>query len=188
MVSRDAIPDQSNFQLLILLKSCKLVPFFHKVMFPARKWWAIRPELWLAQTVLQQRVFPPAPKQIKLRTSYFQTSRQLYNWFDFYINYRANPVILNRRISNRLSAKGVSHHIRLLDLRLSAMYSSSNRAQGVFGFFTTVAAFVAGFAALSVLLHPATDVTSSVDLNSVQVYVLCNQTLRRRRMLWFDDC
>ncbi|GAM36244.1 microsomal signal peptidase subunit [Talaromyces pinophilus] len=49
------------------------------------------------------------------------------------------------------------------------MYSSSNRAQGVFGFFTTVAAFVAGFAALSVFLHPATDVTSSVDLKGVQV-------------------
>lgn len=51
------------------------------------------------------------------------------------------------------------------------MYSTSNRAQGVFGFFTTVAAFVAGFTALSVFLHPATDVKSSVDLNSVQVYV-----------------
>ncbi|EEA24233.1 Signal peptidase complex subunit [Talaromyces marneffei ATCC 18224] len=49
------------------------------------------------------------------------------------------------------------------------MHSTTNRVQGVFGFFTTVAAFVAGFAALSVLLHPATDVTSSVDLTSVHV-------------------
>ncbi|EED17925.1 microsomal signal peptidase subunit (gp23), putative [Talaromyces stipitatus ATCC 10500] len=49
------------------------------------------------------------------------------------------------------------------------MHSASNRVQGVFGFFTTVAAFVAGFAALSVLLHPATDVSSSIGLTNVQV-------------------
>lgn len=51
------------------------------------------------------------------------------------------------------------------------MYSSLNRIQAVFGFFTTVALFVVGLAALSVLLHPADDVTSSVELKSVQVYV-----------------
>lgn len=51
------------------------------------------------------------------------------------------------------------------------MYSSLNRIQAVFGFFTTVALFVAGLAALSVLLYPADDVTSSVELKSVQVYV-----------------
>ncbi|KAL1989290.1 hypothetical protein VTN96DRAFT_52 [Rasamsonia emersonii] len=49
------------------------------------------------------------------------------------------------------------------------MYSSLNRIQAVFGFFTTVALFVAGLAALSVLLYPADDVTSSVELKSVQV-------------------
>ena len=52
------------------------------------------------------------------------------------------------------------------------MHSAVNRVQGVFGFFTTVASFVAFFAALSVLLYPATDVSSSVDLTRVQVYVL----------------
>ncbi|KAH8702138.1 putative microsomal signal peptidase subunit [Talaromyces proteolyticus] len=49
------------------------------------------------------------------------------------------------------------------------MHSAINRAQAVFGFFTTVAFFVAGLAALSVFLHPATDVTSSVELKNVQV-------------------
>lgn len=51
------------------------------------------------------------------------------------------------------------------------MHSSLNRAQGVFGFFTTVAIFVAGFAALSVLLMPATDAKADVELKNVQVYV-----------------
>lgn len=52
------------------------------------------------------------------------------------------------------------------------MHSIVNRAQGVFGFFTTVAFVVAGFAALSVFLYPATEVSSTVELNNVQVYVL----------------
>jgi hypothetical protein len=52
------------------------------------------------------------------------------------------------------------------------MYSSLNRAQAVFGFFTTMAFVVAGFAAISVLLHPANDVSSSVELKGAQVYVL----------------
>lgn len=51
------------------------------------------------------------------------------------------------------------------------MHSSLNRLQAVFGFFTTVAVFVAALASLSVLLHPADDVTSSVELKGVQVYV-----------------
>ena len=57
-------------------------------------------------------------------------------------------------------------------LWLFAMHSSLNRLQAVFGFFTTVALFVAGVAALSVLLFPADDVTSTVDLKNVQVYAI----------------
>ncbi|RDH32716.1 microsomal signal peptidase subunit [Aspergillus welwitschiae] len=49
------------------------------------------------------------------------------------------------------------------------MHSTLNRAQGVFGFFTTVALFVAGLAALSVFLYPTDDVTSSVKLRDVKV-------------------
>lgn len=52
------------------------------------------------------------------------------------------------------------------------MHSSLNRAQAVFGFFTTVAFFVGALAALSVLLHPADDVTTSVELKNVQVYAV----------------
>lgn len=52
------------------------------------------------------------------------------------------------------------------------MHSSLNRLQAVFGFFTTVALFVAGVAALSVLLFPADDVTSTVDVKNVQVYAI----------------
>ncbi|EDP51171.1 hypothetical protein KXV98_006607 [Aspergillus fumigatus] len=49
------------------------------------------------------------------------------------------------------------------------MHSSLSRAQGVFGFFTTVALFVAGVAALSVLLYPAHDAKAEVALKNVQV-------------------
>ncbi|KAL4804899.1 signal peptidase subunit-domain-containing protein [Aspergillus unguis] len=49
------------------------------------------------------------------------------------------------------------------------MYSALNRAQAVFGFFTTVALFVAGFAALSVLLFPTDNVTADVTLKDVKV-------------------
>ncbi|KAF7168613.1 hypothetical protein CNMCM5623_001582 [Aspergillus felis] len=49
------------------------------------------------------------------------------------------------------------------------MHSSLNRAQGVFGFFTTVALFVAGIAALSVLLYPAHDAKAEVTLKNAQV-------------------
>lgn len=52
------------------------------------------------------------------------------------------------------------------------MHSSLNRLQAVFGFFTSVALCVAGVAALSVLLFPADDVTSSLDVKNVQVYGL----------------
>lgn len=52
------------------------------------------------------------------------------------------------------------------------MHSSLNRAQAVFGFFTTVALFVAGVAALSVLLYPADDAKAQVALKDVKVYVL----------------
>ncbi|RAK80348.1 signal peptidase complex subunit SPC3 [Aspergillus fijiensis CBS 313.89] len=49
------------------------------------------------------------------------------------------------------------------------MHSTLNRAQAVFGFFTTVALFVAGLAALSVLLFPTDGVTSQVKLRDVKV-------------------
>ncbi|KAJ5176853.1 uncharacterized protein N7482_002730 [Penicillium canariense] len=49
------------------------------------------------------------------------------------------------------------------------MHSSLNRAQAVFGFFTTVALVVAGLAALSVLLFPTDAATASVQLKNVQV-------------------
>ncbi|KAH8434558.1 signal peptidase complex subunit SPC3 [Aspergillus melleus] len=49
------------------------------------------------------------------------------------------------------------------------MHSSLNRAQAVFGFFTSVALFVAGVAALSVLLYPADDAKAQVALKDVKV-------------------
>ncbi|KAL4964396.1 signal peptidase complex subunit SPC3 [Aspergillus stella-maris] len=49
------------------------------------------------------------------------------------------------------------------------MHSTIYRAQAVFGFFTTVALFVAGFAALSVLFFPTSDVTSDVRVKDVKV-------------------
>ncbi|KAJ5461468.1 uncharacterized protein N7458_003020 [Penicillium daleae] len=49
------------------------------------------------------------------------------------------------------------------------MHSCLNRLQAVFGFFTTVALVVAGFAALSVLLFPTDTTTASVQLKNVQV-------------------
>lgn len=58
------------------------------------------------------------------------------------------------------------------------MHSSLNRAQAVFGFFTTVALFVAGFAALSVLLMPAIDAKAEVELKNVQVYVAFNDPIQ----------
>lgn len=51
------------------------------------------------------------------------------------------------------------------------MHSSLNRAQAVFSFFTTVAIFIAGFAALSVLLYPTDDAKASVQVKDVRVYV-----------------
>lgn len=52
---------------------------------------------------------------------------------------------------------------------VATMYSSLNRAQAVFGFFTTVACVVAALAALSTLLFPTAATTTSVDLKNVQV-------------------
>ncbi|OJJ48940.1 hypothetical protein ASPZODRAFT_129277 [Penicilliopsis zonata CBS 506.65] len=49
------------------------------------------------------------------------------------------------------------------------MHSAVNRAQSVFSFFTTVAFVLAGLTSLTVLLYPAHDVTSSVQLKNVQV-------------------
>ncbi|KAL4894499.1 signal peptidase subunit-domain-containing protein [Aspergillus ambiguus] len=49
------------------------------------------------------------------------------------------------------------------------MHSALNRAQAVFGFFTTVAMFVAGLAALSVLLYPTDATTADVVLKDVKV-------------------
>ena len=51
------------------------------------------------------------------------------------------------------------------------MHSALNRVQAVFGFFTTVALFVAGLAALSVLLYPTDGITSNVKVRDVKVYV-----------------
>lgn len=51
------------------------------------------------------------------------------------------------------------------------MHSALTRAQAVFGFFTSVAIFIAGLAALSVLLFPTDDAKASVELKNVQVYV-----------------
>lgn len=56
------------------------------------------------------------------------------------------------------------------------MHSSLNRAQAVFGFFTTVALFVAGFAALSVFLYPADNAKTEVEVKNVQVYVYFHLT------------
>ena len=55
--------------------------------------------------------------------------------------------------------------------RKKTMHSTLNRAQAVFGFFTTVALFVAGFAALSVLLFPTDKINTEVSLRDVKVYV-----------------
>ncbi|KAJ5182982.1 Signal peptidase 22kDa subunit [Penicillium capsulatum] len=60
------------------------------------------------------------------------------------------------------------------------MHSSLNRVQSVFGFFTTVALVVAGVAALSVLLFPTEDITASVQLKNVQVYVSMPQQVKGR--------
>ncbi|BDD58759.1 hypothetical protein MPDQ_008025 [Monascus purpureus] len=49
------------------------------------------------------------------------------------------------------------------------MHSSLNRAQAVFSFFTTVAIFIAGFTALSVLLYPTDDAKASVQVKDVRV-------------------
>lgn len=51
------------------------------------------------------------------------------------------------------------------------MHSALNRAQSVFGFFTTVAFVLGVLTAVSVTLLPAEPV-SSVELTNVQVYVL----------------
>lgn len=49
------------------------------------------------------------------------------------------------------------------------MYSCLNRAQAVFGFFTTMALCIASMAALSVLLYPADASHAAVQLKNVQV-------------------
>lgn len=49
------------------------------------------------------------------------------------------------------------------------MYSALNRLQAVFGFFTTVAFFVACLAALTTLLFPTENVSSRVALTNVEV-------------------
>lgn len=66
------------------------------------------------------------------------------------------------------------------------MHSSLNRLQAVFGFFTSVALCVAGIAALSVLLFPADDVTSAVDVKNVQVYVALGFYIST--WFWFVCC
>ncbi|KAJ5099658.1 Signal peptidase 22kDa subunit [Penicillium argentinense] len=60
------------------------------------------------------------------------------------------------------------------------MHSSINRLQSVFGFFTTVALVVAGFAALSTLLFPTDATTASVQLKNVQVAHWEKQSRRAR--------
>lgn len=51
------------------------------------------------------------------------------------------------------------------------MHSALNRAQGVFGFFTTLAAVLGLLTAVSVVVYPGEPV-SSVELANVQVYVV----------------
>lgn len=68
------------------------------------------------------------------------------------------------------------------------MHSSLNRAQGVFGFFTTVALFVAGVAALSVLFFPADNVMSKVEVKNVQVYVFPFFRAFRHATQYADEC
>lgn len=55
------------------------------------------------------------------------------------------------------------------------MHSALTRVQAVFNYFTTVAVVIASLASLSVLLHPADDATTSVELANVQVYALLNR-------------
>jgi signal peptidase complex subunit 3 len=50
------------------------------------------------------------------------------------------------------------------------MHSTLVRGQNVFGFFTTVVSFVAGFIALSVLVQPPTP-TATLAMRNVQMYV-----------------
>ena len=50
------------------------------------------------------------------------------------------------------------------------MHSTLVRGQNVFGFFTTVVSFVAGFIALSVLVTPPSP-TATLALRNVQMYV-----------------
>lgn len=60
----------------------------------------------------------------------------------------------------------------------TTMHSTLTRLQNVFGFFTTVAFFVATFVALTSLLVPQTP-TSKLTLRNVQVYAIA-QLLRQR--------
>jgi hypothetical protein len=64
------------------------------------------------------------------------------------------------------------------------MYSTLNRAQAVFGFFTTVALFVAGIAALSVLLYPTDAASAKVQLKDAKVYVFPDTFLLGRVIYW----
>jgi hypothetical protein len=50
------------------------------------------------------------------------------------------------------------------------MHSALVRGQNVFGFFTTVVSFVAGFIALSVLVTPPAP-SATLALRNVQMYV-----------------
>jgi hypothetical protein len=56
------------------------------------------------------------------------------------------------------------------DSPTATMHSALVRGQNVFGFFTTVVSFVAGFIALSVLVTPPSP-SATVALRNVQMYV-----------------
>ena len=59
------------------------------------------------------------------------------------------------------------------------MHSAINRAQSVFGFFTTLAAVLGLLTAVSVVLYPGAPI-SSVELTNVQVYVFAPPVLELR--------
>ena len=54
------------------------------------------------------------------------------------------------------------------------MHNSLNRVQGVFGFFTTVVAFLGGFIALSDFVIDRAPSVGQITPTNLQVYVHCS--------------
>lgn len=81
-----------------------------------------------------------------------------------------NNTLLPLRHTGTSKSKGVSSQLNNTFYQsIPDMHSALNRAQAVFGFFTTVALCVAAVAALSVLLMPADAARADVELKNVQV-------------------